>query len=142
MQVAGAAIRLPVQQLEKERSDETELFKLMVLYHYFFLAQASQSVACNALHDVRQRCCRWLLMTSDRVHGDEIRLTHEYLAIMLGVRRSTITDVLKPLQKARFLTSRRGVINILNREGLEKLSCDCYFIIKEEYMRLLGEDPT
>jgi CRP-like cAMP-binding protein len=141
MQVPGAALRMPVKQLEKERAAESRLFKLLVLYHYFVLAQASQSVACNALHNVRQRCSRWLLMTHDRVHSGQLHLTHEYLAIMLGVRRSSVTEVLKPLQEKGLLTSRRGIITILNRAGLEKQSCECYGVIRDEYRRLLGDEP-
>jgi CRP-like cAMP-binding protein len=107
-------------------------------YHEAYMAQVSQSVACNGLHRLEQRCCRWLLMTRDRVGSDELRLTHEYLGIMLGARRASVTDVLAPLQEAALVRSHRGTISILDRAGVEARSCECYHVVKEEYDRLLG----
>ena len=83
---------------------------LLTAYHIAFMAQVSQSVACNGLHRLEQRCCRWLLMSRDRVGSDDIRLTHEYLAMMLGARRASVTDALQPLQEAGLVRCERGRI--------------------------------
>ena len=107
-------------------------------YHTAFMAQVSQSVACNGLHRLEQRCCRWLLMTRDRVGSDDLRLTHEFLAIMLGARRASVTEVLRPLQEAGLVRSHRGRISILDGAGLEERACECYRVVKDEYDRLLG----
>ena len=103
------------------------------------MAQVSQSVACNGLHRLEQRCCRWLLMTRDRVGSDDLRLTHEYLAIMLGARRASVTEALRPLQEAGLVRSHRGRIAILDGAGLEARSCECYSVVRDEYDRLLGD---
>ncbi len=105
------------------------------------MAQVSQSVACNGLHRLEQRCCRWLLMTRDRVGSDDLRLTHDFLAIMLGARRASVTEVLKPLQQSGLVHSHRGRISILDRSSLEERSCECYQVVKDEYDRLLGATP-
>ena len=111
---------------------------LLTAYHIAFMSQVSQSVACNGLHRLVQRCCRWLLMTRDRVGSDELRLTHEYLAIMLGARRASVTEALRPLQEAGLVRSHRGRITILDGAGLEARACECYFVVRDEYDRLLG----
>ena len=103
------------------------------------MTQVSQSVACNGLHRLEQRCCRWLLMTRDRVESDDLRLTHEFLAIMLGARRASVTEVLRPLQEAGLVRSHRGRISILNREGMEGRACECYSVVQDEYERLLRQ---
>ena len=94
------------------------LRELLTAYHIAFMSQVSQSVACNGLHRLGQRCCRWLLMSRDRVGSDELRLTHEYLAIMLGARRASVTEALRPLQEAGLVRSHRGRIAILDRCGV------------------------
>ena len=96
-----------------------------------------QCIACNGLHNVEQRCCRWILMARDRSDSDEISLTHGFLALMLGVRRASVSDVLGPLQEAELVRSSRGLITILNREGLEKGACECYRIIADQQGLLL-----
>jgi CRP-like cAMP-binding protein len=98
--------------------------------------QTMQSAACNALHDVKQRCCRWLLQTHDRVGADEFRLKHEFLAVMLGVRRPTVTVVLRSLQQAGLISSRYGRIRILKRKQLEQTSCECYDVVRAHFVRL------
>lgn len=108
------------------------------MYHTFFLSQVSQSVACNGLHPIAQRCCRWLLIWHDYTQADVIPLTHEFLAIMLGVRRPSVTLVLQPLQERGLVKCGRGTITILDRRGLEVASCECYQIVRNEYARLLG----
>jgi len=138
VQIAGDALRLRREVLEKEAGPSSPLRQLLLLYHNAFLTQVSYCVACNGLHTVQQRCCRWLLMTRDRVESDEVPLTHEFLAIMLGVRRPSVTEVLHPLQEQGLIRNTRGTITIVDRKGLEALSCECYRCVRDEYTRLLG----
>jgi len=138
VQVAGDGLRMTIDMLKKETESNSPLRRVLLNYHNAFLTQISYSVACNGLHAVQQRCCRWLLMTRDRVESDVVPLTHEFLAIMLGVRRPTVTEVLHPLQERGLIRSRRGTITIVDRAGLEAMSCECYQSVKDEYARLLG----
>jgi hypothetical protein len=96
-----------------------------------------QSTACNVLHSVEERCARWLLMTHDRVTGDDIRLTHEFLGMMLGARRPTVSLVLGTLAKAGLIQNANRKIVIVNRKGLEEASCECYEMVREHFERLL-----
>jgi len=113
------------------------LDKLMRRYTAYSLRYANQTIACNLLHSVRQRMCRWLLMCRDRVETEEFTLTHEFLAEMLGVRRQTVTVIAGTLQTASLITYHRGVIRILNRPRLEAASCECYGVIKAFYDRIM-----
>jgi CRP-like cAMP-binding protein len=114
------------------------LTEVMLRHHQAFLAQITQSIACNGLHPVVKRCCRWLLMTHDRIEGDELPLTHEFLSIMLAVRRPTVSENLQILQDQGLISTSRGVIRIIDRKGLEAATCECYRIVAAEYDRLLG----
>jgi CRP-like cAMP-binding protein len=138
VQVPGEAMRMAKDVLLEEISRDSPLRRLMVLYHTAFLAQVSQAVACNGLHSVHQRCCRWLLMTQDRAHSDVFPMTHEFLAEMLGVRRSTVSEVLEPFQEKGLIHYRRGKCTVLDREGLKAGSCECYRVIAKEFERLFG----
>src|SRR5277367_142389 len=133
VQVPGEALRMAKDVLREEVSRDSPLRRLLVLYHTAFLAQVSLAVACNGLHSVHQRCCRWLLMTQDRAHSDVFPMTHEFLAEMLGVRRSTVSEVLEPFQEEDFIRYSRGKVTILDREGLKAGSCECYRRISEEF---------
>ena len=136
-QVAGQALRIASRALHEEAATDGPLKDLLTAYHIAFMAQVSQSVACNGLHRLEQRCCRWLLMSRDRVGSDELRLTHEFLARMLGVRRASVTEVLGPLQEGGLVRYDRGRIVILDGAGLEARSCECYRVVRDEYARLL-----
>jgi CRP-like cAMP-binding protein len=138
VQVPGEAVRMTEDVLREEISRDRPLRRLLVLYHTAFLIQVSQAVACNGLHSVHQRCCRWLLMTQDRAHSDVFPMTHEFLAEMLGVRRSTVSEVLEPFQKDGLIRYSRGKCTILDREGLKACSCECYRVIAKEFKRLFG----
>lgn len=105
-------------------------------YSQAHLLQVMQCTACNALHDLEQRCSRWLLQTHDRVDGNEFQLKHEFLAIMLGSTRPTVTVALGGLQKAGIISSRYGRISILDRKKLEAASCECYDVIAGHFRRL------
>lgn len=103
------------------------------------LAQVTQLAACNALHSVEARLCRWLLSCHDRIFTDTVALTQEYLADMLGVQRTTVTTVARALQERGIIRYRRGVVDIVNRAGLEATSCECHRVVKGVYERLLPE---
>ena len=122
-----------------ERSSTLNL--IMLRYAHAFFNQVAQSAACAHLHRVEQRCCRWLLMTRDRMPTDEFLLTHEFLGMMLGVRRTTVTDVMGSLQKAGLIRYRLGHVTILDHEALRHRACECYDISKLEFDRLLGDTP-
>jgi CRP-like cAMP-binding protein len=138
IQVAGEALRMDADVLEQEAEKDGPFRRLLLRYNMAFLMQISQSVACNGLHPIQQRCCRWLLITLDRMESNVVPLTHEFLAIMMGVRRASVTEVLRPLHEQGLVNNSRGAITILNRRGLEKLSCECYRKVRDEFDRLLG----
>ena len=138
VQVPGDAMRMAEDALREEVGRDSPLRQLLVLYHTAFLAQVSQAVACNGLHSVHKRCCRWLLMTQDRAHSDVFPMTHEFLAEMLGVRRSTVSEVLEPFQKKGLIRYSRGKCTVLDREGLKAGACECYRVIAKEFERLFG----
>jgi len=138
VQVPGEALRMAEDVLRDEVSRDSPLRRLLVLYHTAFLAQVSQAVACNGLHSVHQRCCRWLLMTQDRARSDVFPMTHEFLAEMLGVRRSTVSEVLEPFQGEGLIRYSRGKCTVLDRDGLKAGACECYRRINEEFVRLFG----
>jgi CRP-like cAMP-binding protein len=136
VQVQGHALRMDAKLLATECSSESPFKNLLIKYHMAFMTQVSQSVACNGLHSIHQRCCRWLLITHDRVEGMEFYLTHEYLAMMLGVRRASVSLVLHPLQERKLIRSGRGKITVLDRKGLEIAACECYQIVRDEFARI------
>lgn len=138
VQVPGEGLRIRADVLAKEVNRDGPLRQVMVNYHAAFTIQASYSVACNGLHSIQKRCCRWLLRTHDRVEADEVPMTHEFLAIILGVRRSSVSEVLLPLQERGLIRSRRGKITILDRPGVEAVACECYHRVREAYDRLMG----
>jgi CRP-like cAMP-binding protein len=138
VQLDGEAIRISASVIRDEAREDGPLRRMLLTYLAVFFGQVTQSVACNGLHPVMQRCCRWLLMTHDRTGGDELVLTHEFLAIMLGVRRSGVTEVLLNLKKRGFIRHSRGRIAILDRQGLEAASCECYRTVRNEYDHLFS----
>jgi CRP-like cAMP-binding protein len=142
VQVAGDvdAYKMPVAAFMAEMELRGALFNRVIRYHQAQAIQVQQTSACNALHPADQRCCRWLLITRDRVGSDQLKLTHEFLAIMLGVRRPTVTLVVGALEKAGLIVNGdRGVINISDAKGLEAASCECYATVKANFARLLPE---
>lgn len=143
MQIAAPAFRIEADTLAELAETHDELRHLLYRYNSALLTQVMQCVACNGLHSVHQRCCRWLLMAQDRVGENQLALTHEFLAQMIGVRRASVSEVLKPLQDDELIRYRRGRIEILDRDRLIASSCDCYCIVRDQFQRLLGsEAPT
>jgi CRP-like cAMP-binding protein len=137
-QVPGEALRMETKIFQEEMRRCGTLYGLVQRYTQAMINQISQSVVCNHRHSVQKRMCRWLLLSHDRVGVDKFRLTHEFLAQMLGVRRPTVTSVAATLQKAGLVRYHRGEITVLDRKGLEAASCECYQVVREELDRLLG----
>lgn len=138
-QVPGNAWRMRTETFKQQVKPDTLLYTLLLRYTQALMSQLSQTVACNRLHSVEERFCRWLLMCHDRVGTDEFFLTQELLSQMLGVRRASVSVVAAILQKAGFIRYSRGRIQIRDRQGLEAASCECYRVVKEEFDRLLNE---
>lgn len=137
-QIPGDALRMKVEVFKSQVPPGSPLHKLLLRYTQALINMLTQSVTCNRLHSVEERCCRWLLLTHDRVDSDEFPLTQEFLSQMLGVRRASVSVVAAILQKAGLITYHRGKITILDRQGLEAGSCECYQIIKDDFDRLLN----
>ena len=140
VQVSGdSALAMSAETFRRELNRRGPFYELLSRYGQALQALIMQSTACNALHSVEERCSRWLLMTQDRVHGDELHLTHEFLGYMLGVRRPTVSLVLGTLDKAGLISNGTKKITILNRERLEETSCECYQAVKSTFQRLLPD---
>jgi CRP-like cAMP-binding protein len=127
---------LSVESFRRELGHRDALFDLMGRYTQVVIAQMMQTTACNARHHVQQRCARWLLMTHDRMHEQDFTLSHEFLAIMLGVERPTVSVVAGTLQEAGLIAYTHGRVMVRDREGLEAASCECYRIIRAHFGRL------
>lgn len=136
VQIGGDGLRIGLDVFKELAVAGGALRDLLEAYDDAFRVQVSQSVGCNGLHRLEQRCCRWLLMTRDRVASDDIKLSHEFLGVMLGARRASVTSALRPLQDAGLVRSEHGRVIILDRAGLEQRACECYRIVKDEYDRL------
>ncbi len=137
VQVPGDALRMKADVFRSEVAPGSPLHNLLLRYTQALMNMLAQSVACNRLHSIEERCCRWLLLTRDRVNSNEFPLTQEFLSQMLGVRRASVSEVAAVLQKAELIRYHRGKMMILNRKGLEAGSCECYQIIKKEFEQLL-----
>lgn len=137
-QVPGVCLRLSSTLFRKHLEREPELVALLQRYTQVLMMQISQGTACNRAHSIEQRCSRWLLMTHDRVNTREFALTQEFLGQMLGVRRATVNEVASKLQEGKLIRYTRGTVSVINRRGLETLSCACYWIVRTEYERILG----
>ena len=140
VQVAdGDGYKMSVETFTIEMERRGAFYDRLTRYSQAFLTQVMQTTACNGLHSAEQRCCRWLLMTRDRVGKNDLKLTHEFLAMMLAVRRPTVTLVMNDLQQAGLVATRRGFISIADAAGLEQASCECYRSVRDNFHRLLPE---
>ena len=138
VQGAGNAFRLKAEMMQNEFKRGGEFQHLLLRYTQALITQISQTAVCNRLHSVEQRLCRWLLMTHDRTQSDELQMTQEFISNMLGVRREGVTHAARGLQDQELISYVRGHIKILNRQGLERLVCECYGVVKAEHDRLLS----
>jgi CRP-like cAMP-binding protein len=132
----GQVTMLPVQAFRHEVAQRGVLRDLIGRYTQVLMAQMARSTACNALHEVQHRCARWLLMTHDRMHEQDFHLSHEFLAVMLGVQRPTVSVVAATLQRTGLISYRQGLVTVLDRKGLEAASCECYALIRAQFDRL------
>ena len=130
--------RISAAQLHEAWVKSARLRELVERHNEALFGHALQSVGCNALHSVEARFCRWLLTCHDRISSDTIALTQESLADMLGVQRTTVTAVARSLQEKGVIRYRRGVVDIIDRQGLQAMICECYGVIRGNYKRLLG----
>lgn len=137
VQSAGHAYRLPGQLLKEEFHRASALQYLLLRYTQALLTQMAQTAVCNRHHSVDQQLCRWLLLSLDRLPSNQLSMTQELIANMLGVRREGVTDAAGKLQSLGLIKYRRGHITVLDRPGLEKKSCECYEVVKKEFDRLL-----
>lgn len=138
VQSAGGAVRMNVKTLQDEFARGGKFQQLLLRYTQALITQISQTAVCNRLHSVEQQLCRWLLLSHDRVKADELIMTQELIADMLGVRREGVTVAAGRLQDAGVISYVRGHIRILDRRKLETTVCECYRVVKDEFDRLLG----
>ena len=142
VQLEGHAVRCPIELLQYEFRNSEHVRNLLVSYSETLLSQVQQTVACNAMHSTEERMCRWLLMMHDRAEGEALSYTHEFLAHILGANRKSVTLAAQSMQTAGLISYRRGTIQVLDRVGLEKASCECYAIVKERFDAFLKPPET
>jgi len=142
VQVPGAGLRMKASLFKKELARSASMRAVMHRYAHAFFNQVAQSAACNQFHSLEQRCCRWLLMTHDRMQSDEFLLTQEFLAMMLGVQRTGVTAAAGALQRSGLINYKRGNVTIIERRSLIRRSCECYSVSKKEFDRLLGDQEV
>jgi CRP-like cAMP-binding protein len=137
VQISGQALRCPVEPLKEILEEHSHIRSLMGGHEQALLAQAQQSAACNVTHVIESRLARWLLRAADLHGSDELPLTQEYIAQMLGVRRTSVTVVARTLQEAGMIRYKRGHINLIDVPALQETACECYHTVKMNYDALL-----
>ena len=142
VQFEGGIVRCPIEPLQSEFKRSDHMRDLFVSYSETLLSQVQQTVACNAMHSTEERICRWLLMMHDRAEGEALPYTHEFLSHMLGANRKSVTLAAQSLQRAGLISYLRGKIQVVDRAGLEKASCECYAIVKERFDAFLTPPST
>lgn len=139
VQTGGHGYRVPAAVLMDEFDRTGPLFRLLLRHTQALIAQIVQTAACNRHHSLHQQLCRWLLLTLDRRPGNELTMTQELIASMLGVRREGVTEAAGRLQELQLIRYRRGHITVLDRAGLERQVCECYDVVRKEFNRLLSD---
>jgi hypothetical protein len=142
VQLEGSMIRCPIEPLRAEFEKSEQILNLFVSYSETLLSQVMQNVACNCLHSVEQRMCRWLLMMHDRAGGEALPYTHEFLARILGANRTSATLAAQSLQHRGFISYQRGIMQIQDRARMEKASCECYAVVKARFDAFLDPPST
>ncbi len=138
VQMAGSAIKVDARPLLEEFDRNKDMRNVLLRYTQALIAQLSQTTGCNSLHQLEQRLPRWLLEAQDRIDSDDLKLTQEFLGHMLGVRRAGVTQAAQKLQDRGLIRYHRGHVQILDQQGLEAASCECFRALRQEYDRLLG----
>ena len=138
VQSAGVAYRLRGPAIHEAFAHSAPVMRVLLRYTQALIAQMAQTAVCNRHHSVDQQLCRWLLLSLDRLPGNDLVVTQEQIAAMLGVRREGVTEAALNLQRAELIRYRRGHISVLDRPGLEQRCCECYAVVKAEYDRLLS----
>ena len=139
VQTGGSGYRLPAHVLLEEFNKAGPVMRLLLRYTQALLTQMAQTAVCNRHHSVEQQLCRWLLLTLDRLPSNDLTMTQELIANMLGVRREGVTEAAGRLQGYGYISYRRGHITVLDRKGLEADVCECYAVVKKEFSRLLSD---
>jgi len=142
VQAAGTALRMPSRDLREEFERAGAAQQILLRYSQALMMQIGQTAVCNRHHNLDQQLCRWLLMSIDRLPGNDLSMTQELIANMLGVRREGVTEAAGKLQHTGAIRYQRGRITVLDRAQLERLSCECYAAVRDEYTRLLPWDTT
>lgn len=137
VQSAGSGYRMRAEAMKEEFARSGPVMHLLLRYTQALITQMAQTAVCNRHHSLDQQLCRWLLLSLDRLQGNQLVMTQELIANMLGVRREGVTEAALKLQKSGLISYARGHINVLDRAGLERRTCECYEVVKKEYTRLL-----
>lgn len=138
IQMPGTGLKVKTGGFKEELDKLSVLQNLLMRYNYAMLTQITQSVVCNRFHEIEERLARWLLICHDRAESDELPLTQEFIAIMLGTRRPGVNAAIGVLEKAELIRHARGKVIVTDRKGLEEVSCECYGIVKKEFNRVLS----
>ncbi len=138
VQAAGLAFKMKAKDLKAEFALGGVFHNMLLRFTQALLTQISQTAVCNRLHSVEEQLCRWLLLSHDRLQSDKLVMTHDLISNMLGVRREGITLAAQKLAKQSLITNVRGTITVTDRQGLERVVCECYKVVSDEYNRLLG----
>jgi CRP-like cAMP-binding protein len=141
VQVPGAGRIMPADVFVKEMERKSELHRILGYYAHARMVQVMQTAACNQLHSLERRICKWILMTHDRVAGDDFTLTHEFLGLLLGARRPTVTSIARKLQAGGLIEYRHGRVTVLNRKTLERAACECYETTRDYFEQFLKRLP-
>lgn len=140
VQLPGEGLRMRADVLKREFNKCGQLQDLLLRYTQAFITQIAQTAACNRAHPIEWRLAKWLLMCEDRANSKELELTHEFIAQMLGARRAGVTEAAGGLKNMGLIDYKRGRVTIIDRKGLESVTCECYPIVKKEFARLMGSN--
>ena len=138
IQSAGDAVRMKARDVKEEFAKGGTFQQILLRFTQALMTQISQTAVCNRLHPIEQQLCRWLLLSHDRLHSNELVMTHDLISNMLGVRREGVTLAAQKLARRKLIKNVRGTITVIDRQGLEVAACECYKVVNDEYNRLLG----
>jgi CRP-like cAMP-binding protein len=137
-QVRGSAVHIAAETLRHEFNTDAHARDVVLRFAQAYIAQLSQNAVCNSVHSIEQRLCRWILDCRIRLQTDELQMTHDYIAAMLGVRRASVSESAKKLQERGLIKTNRGCLSVLDANGLGKMSCECFEVVRREYQRFFA----